>query len=455
MLSSVGSVGAAFMLWLLGLLVSFAGLCVWLELSCMIPRSGGEKVFLEAAYKRPRLLATTVFAFQVILLGFTAAGCIVFSEYVIIAAGYTASDWEKRGIAIAVVSAICSVHAFSPHFGVKGMNAFVVVKIATIVFIIVAGWAVLGHGSPRIPDPRASFRNAFHGTSSSGYEWAIALFKVLDSYAGWSNAAYVVNEIRNPVRTLKIAGPLGLGACGVFYMLANVSYFAAATPEEIRKSGQTVASLFMYNVFGTAGEKAISVLIALSAFGNVMTVTFAQARVNQELAKEGVIPWPKFWASNWPFGSPAAGLLLHWIPSFIIIVAIPFGDAYNFILDVEGYPGSVVDFFVVLGFFWLRYSAPQLSRPFRCWWPVAVFYLAAQGFLMVAPFLSPPGGKGDTSLPYWLSSVVGIAILVGGAVWWAVRFKILPWVMRVDLKPTHETLGDGTAVVVYKGVKRL
>ena len=33
---------------------------------------------------------------------------------------------------------------------------------------------------------------------------------MLNSYAGWSNAAYVVNEIRNPVRTLKIAGPLGL-----------------------------------------------------------------------------------------------------------------------------------------------------------------------------------------------------------------------------------------------------
>ena len=38
-----------------------------------------------------------------------------------------------------------------------------------------------------------------------------------------SNAAYVLNEVKNPVRTLKIAGPLGLGACAVLYMLANVS----------------------------------------------------------------------------------------------------------------------------------------------------------------------------------------------------------------------------------------
>lgn len=40
----VGSVGAALLLWVLGLALSFAGLCVWLEFGCMYPRSGGEKV---------------------------------------------------------------------------------------------------------------------------------------------------------------------------------------------------------------------------------------------------------------------------------------------------------------------------------------------------------------------------------------------------------------------------
>lgn len=94
---SVGSVGAAFMLWLLGLLISFAGLAIWLELGCMIPRSGGEKVYLEAMYKRPKLLATTVFAVYAVVLGFTAVGCIVFAVYVLAAAGKEATEWEQRG----------------------------------------------------------------------------------------------------------------------------------------------------------------------------------------------------------------------------------------------------------------------------------------------------------------------------------------------------------------------
>ena len=52
------------------------------------------------------------------------------------------------------------------------------------------------------------------------------MFKVLSSYSGWQNVNYVLNDVKNPVRTLKIAGPLGLGITSVLYILANISYFA-------------------------------------------------------------------------------------------------------------------------------------------------------------------------------------------------------------------------------------
>lgn len=55
------------------------------------------------------------------------------------------------------------------------------------------------------------------------------MFKVLNAYAGWSNVNYVLNNVRNPVRTLKIAGPLGLAICAALYLLANIAYFGAAT----------------------------------------------------------------------------------------------------------------------------------------------------------------------------------------------------------------------------------
>ena len=185
-----------------------------------------------------------------------------------------------------------------------------------------------------------------------------------------------------------------------------------------------------------------------------MVVTFAQSRVNQELAKEGVIPFPRFWASSWPFGSPSAGLLLHFIPSFIVIVAIPFGNAYSFILDLEGYPSSIIILFVVVGFFWLRYSQPNARRPFKVWLPVAAFYLVVQTFLIVAPFLRPPGGRGDTPpLPYWLYAVVGIAVFGAGVLYWLVWWKVLPIIGGYKLTPEHGKLSDGTTVIEYKAVK--
>ncbi|KAK7227573.1 hypothetical protein V2G26_015576 [Clonostachys chloroleuca] len=451
----VGSVGAALMLWVLGLLLAMAGLCVWLEFACMIPRSGGEKVYLEAAYKKPHMLITTVFAVQAIALGFTASGCIVFASNVINAAGHTATEWQQRGIAIGVITFITIIHTFFPKIGVHGMNFFTVLKIALLLFIVVTGWVVLGGGVAAVPDPHASFRNAFEGSATSGNPYATALFKVLNSFAGWSNAMYVLNEVKNPVRTIKIAGPVGLTTCGVLYLMANVAYFAAATPSEIAHSGTTVAAYFMDKVFGKSAKTAMSVLVALSAFGNVLTVTFSQSRVNAELAKEGVIPFSRFWASSWPFGSPSSGLLLHYIPSFIVIVAIPFGNAYNFILDLEGYPGAVINFLVVLGLFYLRWKEPNTNRPFKVWLPVAAFYMAGQAFQLIAPFLRPPNGVGDTPpLPYWLYCVVGIAVLLASVVFWFVWWVAAPKIGKYTMEPRNEPLADGTNVVVYRRVPK-
>ncbi|KAG1858584.1 cell morphogenesis N-terminal-domain-containing protein [Suillus tomentosus] len=167
--------------------------------------------------------------------------------------------------------------------------------------------------------------------------------------------------------------------------------------------------------------------------------TFAASRVNQELAKEG-IPLSfgnKFWASNWPTGkSPLPGLIIHLIPSVIIIVAPPPNIVYPFILD---------------GLFYLRWKKPDAVRPFKVWWPLVIFFLAAAVFLLVAPFLRPPGGVGDTPpLPYYLYFLVGIVIMLAGVLSWAVWRIVLPKVFGYELVPRKEKLDDGTIVAVFK-----
>jgi len=446
------------MLWAFGFILSFCGLFIWLEFGTMFPRSGGEKVYLEAVYKRPKALATFVFAANAILLGFTASGCIVFASNILVSAGVEATRWSERGIALGVIGFVTLIHGLTPRLGLWLMNALSVFKIFILLFVIVTGWVVLGGGT-RVQNPHHNFHNAFAGSSHSSNDYATAMFKVLNAYAGWQNLNYVLNEVRNPVRTLKIAGPLGLGICAVLYMFANISYFAAATKQEIEGTGVTVASLFFKNVFGTEAQRALTVFVALSALGNVLTVTFAQSRVNQELAKEG-IPLPfgnKLWASTWPTGkSPLPGLIIHFIPSFIVIVAPPPAVAYPFILDVEGYPGQIINLFVVIGLFYLRWTKPNAVRPFKVWWPFAAFFLAAAVFLLVVPFLRPSNRVGDTPpLPYYLYCLVGIGVMAFGVLYWAVWRVVLPKLFGYEVVPEKVVLEDGTVVTVFRNKKDL
>lgn len=455
-LGSVGSVGASLMLWVLGFVLASSGLLVWLEYGTMFPRSGGEKVYLEEVYHKPRYLATAIFAINVLLLGFTASGCIVFANNILVATGRPADQWAVRGIALGVITFATILHGFTPRLGVLVMNSLSLIKVFILIFVVVSGWVVLS-GHTRVKEPHANFRDAFAGSSHSSGDYATAMFKVINAYGGWSNVNYILNDVKNPVRTLKIAGPLGLGICAGLYLLANIAYFAASTKEEIMNSGVTVASLFFKNVFGVQAQRALSAFVALSALGNTITVTFTSSRLYQELAKSGV-PLPfgnRFWASNWPTGkSPLPGLILHLIPTIIVIIAPPHRVAYPFILNVQGYPSQIINLFIIIGLFWLRYSRPNAIRPFKVWWPVGIFYLACVLFLIIAPFLPPQNGVGDTPpIPYYVYCLVGIAVMCFGVVYWASWRVFLPRFFHYQLVTAKATLDDGTVVTVFRHQK--
>ena len=70
---------------------------------------------------------------------------------------------------------VTALHTLFPKWGVRGMNVVSLIKMITLVFIVVTGWVVLAGGIPKIQDPHASFRDAFQGTTDSGYHWATAL----------------------------------------------------------------------------------------------------------------------------------------------------------------------------------------------------------------------------------------------------------------------------------------
>lgn len=123
----------------------------------------------------------------------------------------------------------------------------------------------------KVPKPD-NFSNAFEGTTASASSFCLALYNVIWSYIGFSNINYALAEVKDPQRTVRIAGPLAIGVVTILYMLANIAYFAGATKDEINNSGRLVAALLFKNVYGERATRALSVFVALSALGNVLAV---------------------------------------------------------------------------------------------------------------------------------------------------------------------------------------
>ncbi|OJJ44517.1 hypothetical protein ASPZODRAFT_682490 [Penicilliopsis zonata CBS 506.65] len=428
-LSLTGSVGLSLFMWVVGTLIAMAGTAVYLEWGTAIPKNGGEKNYLEYVYRKPKFLATAMFAAYAFLLGWTAGNSVIFGEYILNAAGVEVNRWNQRGIGLACVTVALLIHSCALKWGLRLQNLLGAIKLIIILIIVVTGWAALA-GHLKV-DPPDNFTDAFAGTKGSGYGIVTALYNVIWSFIGYSNANYALSETRNPVRTLKIAAPIAIISVGILYMLVNIAYFAAVPKEDIISSGQIVAASFFRNVFGTRAEKVMSVFVALSAFGNVLSVLFSQGRIVQELGREGVLPFSKIWASNWPFNSPAAGLAEHWLVSIIVMLAPPPGDAYNFLLNLISYPLSIVNVFVSGGLVYIYLTReknfPLWAPGIRATLPVTVFFLLSNVYLVIAPYVPPDAGENVyNDLPYYLHCVVALAVFAVGGIYYIVWTIVLP-----------------------------
>ena len=130
-----------------------------------------------------------MFAAYAFLLGWAASNSVVFGQYILNAAEVEVGRWNQRGIGLACLSAAFLVHAFALKWGLRLINLLGVVKLVIIVFIVVAGWVALA-GHTKVETPH-NFHDAFQGTTGSGYGIVMALYNVIWSFIGYSNANYV------------------------------------------------------------------------------------------------------------------------------------------------------------------------------------------------------------------------------------------------------------------------
>lgn len=456
------SVGATLLFWVLGGLMTFAGIFVYLEFGTALPRSGGEKVYLERVYQKPRYLATCIFAVQFVVFAVSTANTISFANYVMKAVAYDhpqspETDWPTRGVALLAITLVCLIHAFAPKTGIWLGNVLGCLKLIILMLVVCTGFAVLsGRSASKSPNNFSTFNGPGEVKSHDEVQiaggYALALLQVLYSYSGWENANYVLTEVRDAPKTLKVAAPLAVSIVTVFYVLANIAFFAAMSKQDIADAKVTVAASFFEAAWGKSVfvTRVVPFFIALSALGNIFAQSFAMPRVKQELAKEGILPFSRFFASDWPFNAPSGAIFLHWLFSVILIVGLNLPELYTFVTNIFVYTGNWIKLLLGVGLLYLRYKPTsgwaEQRTTFSSYTPMTVFWIVSLLYSLSAPFT--PNELLGKAIPFWVMPFLGTSMLVIGVGYWLVWANLLP---MFGYQIQHEVvqLPDGSERVKY------
>lgn len=429
--NSVGSIGGAYVFWVVGFIVTLIQVSVYIEfVTYFRRRSGGEVVYLEQAYPRPQFLVPVVYAAVTVILSFSTSSASAFASYIFKAAHHTPTDWQQRGLAVVPLFLCAGIVAANTKLALRLNSLLGFVKIIFVFFIIISGFVALS-GNSKVGNTHSVFHNAWEGTTTDGNSISNAILKVVFSYGGTNYAFGVVAETvpTNTIRAYKTFVPWTLFFIFILYILINTAYFAGiGSVKEIKKAGTLVSSVYFEKVFGTrAAQSALSSFVAISAFGHLLGVFIAHSRSLRECGRQGVLPYPKLWTSVKPWGTPLFPILVTLIVNLVILLAPPPGDAYNFVVDMGSYSGSIFNSLIFIGLLKLRKSRKKQGlgyREFHVWTPVVIIAILWTLFVVFMAFVPPKGTlKGsDVSFfyaAYPITTIGLIAICVAYYLVWA------------------------------------
>ncbi|MCG6990042.1 MAG: amino acid permease [Gemmatimonadetes bacterium] len=382
----LGSAWPILAVWVAGSVVAGLSTLVLAEMASALPEAGGKYVYAREAWG-PVMGFVAGWSELLVTRGFSGASkAVVIAEYVRLLAG--------RGNVSILAGAVVLGFFFLHTRGLKASTVFqnvtTAVKVLVILVIAAAGiWA----------GDMAGFKGGEIATTGSKLGGlALAYLAVSFACYGWEDAAKMAEEVRDPGRALPRILVGGAVAVGVLYLLMNVSFLAALTPAQMAGS-KLVASDAIAGVFGHAAGTVVvwaSLLILVSS----LNVNFlGMPRVAYGLARNGLAI--RSFKHVDPRGTPNKAL--WFISAWIGVLAVT--GSFAKLIDYMMMVAIPVDCMVLLGYFRLRMTRPDLERPFRVpghpWVAglTIVLYLAIVAILVgTQPHLALGGGAMITAM---------------------------------------------------------
>jgi len=400
LLVSLPSPALVLVAWAVAGVLALCGAAVYAELGTMMPRVGGEYVYLSRAFGPA---TGFISGWVALIVGFaapTAVGALGFASYV----HAVVPALPQPAVAVALIIVLTAVHMIDVRFGARvqaGLAGLVVVVIAVfVVAALVTGRLALANLGAEVPVVRSGHGG---GVVASAAVFAVALVQVSYAYSGWNGAAYIAGEVRDPARALPRALVWGTGLVTLLYLVLNVVFLCAVPP--VALAGQiNVAHIAAGALFGTRGAEIVSSLVALTAAGFVSAMLMSGPRVAVAMGEDGVF-FRALGRSN-ARGAPTLAVALQGALAIIAVLTAAFGP----LLVYVGFTLTLNAAAAVLAAFVLRWREPARERPHRALgWPFSgVLFLALATFMIVLAIRERPK-----------ESAAALATLIAGGVAYA------------------------------------
>ncbi len=385
------------LLWAVGGLVALCGAMTYAELGAALPRSGGEYNFLSRIFHP---VAGFVSGWVSATIGFaapTALAAMTFSAYATHSWANEPDAWVEKAIAIGLVIILTFVHTSSRRNSGGLQSFFTVMKIAAIVVFCVLALMFVD-----LPQPVAFLPTAGDTALITSAAFAVALIYVSYAYSGWNAATYLSSELEDPQRNLPRILFIGTALVTLLYIALNYVFLRVAPMDAM--SGQLeVGFIAAEFAFGERGGQFAGLALATLLISTVSAMTLAGPRVLQVIG-EDFAPLRRLATTN-ADGLPYVAITTQSVLTIVFILT----GSFESILVFAGFTLALNSFVTVAGIFWLRYSQPDLRRPYRTFaYPVTpIIYLLLMGWTLAFVLISRPTEA-------WF----GVALIASGVVFY-------------------------------------
>ena len=413
----IGSPGWLLAAWLLTGVLTVVGGLSYGELAAMMPRAGGQYVYLREAFSPLWGFLYGWTLFLVIQTGTIAAVSVGFARYlgalvpgiaddqylvapIHLSTGYALSLSTTQLVAIALVAFLTWTNTRGLEYGKIIQNVFTTAKTGALIGLIVVGvflgwnhaavaenfghlWTTRGV-TPIVPGLTAM--------TAFGLFVAICVSQTgsLFSSDAWNNITFTAGEVKDPRRNIPLSMALGTSIVIALYLLANVAYLVTLPLADIQHApGDRVATATLNAIFPGAGVTIMAIGIIVSTFGCANGLILAGARAYYAMARDRL-----FFQNVGRLNDakvPAWALLLQGIWATFLVLARTYdagthtyGNLYNNLLEYVISAALIFYILTISGIFRLRKTRPEADRPYRAFgYPIVpALYIAGAATIL-------------------------------------------------------------------------